>query len=78
MLRGGGGSEAVPGAVRQAVGGGGKSGWGRLLSVTNAMEDGRVRLILVPPPSVKRSPPSPWGSWVFTFGGGGGSMQPSA
>ena len=30
-------SEAVPEAVRQAVGGGCQSGWGRLLSVTNAI-----------------------------------------
>ena len=33
-------SEAVPEAVRQAVGGGFRSGWGRLLSVTNAIEPG--------------------------------------
>ena len=31
-------SEAAPEAVRQAVGGGCQSGWGRLLSVTNAIE----------------------------------------
>ena len=30
-------SKAAPAAVRQAVGGGCQSGWGRLLSVTNAM-----------------------------------------
>ena len=36
-------SEAAPGAVRQAVGGGGQSGWGRLLSVTNAVEAGTWR-----------------------------------
>ena len=30
--------EAAPEAVRQAVGGGCQSGWGRLLSVTNAIE----------------------------------------
>ena len=30
----------APGAVRQAVGGGCQSGWGRLLSVTNAIEAG--------------------------------------
>ena len=35
--------EAAPGAVRQAVGGGGQSGWGRLLSVTNAIEAGTCR-----------------------------------
>ena len=33
-----GASEAAPEAVRQAVGGGGQSGWGRLLAVTNAIE----------------------------------------
>ena len=31
-------SEAAPEAVRQAVGGGCRSGWGPLLSVTNAMK----------------------------------------
>ena len=35
-----GASEAAPEAVRQAVGGGCQSGWGRLLSVTNAIEAG--------------------------------------
>ena len=34
---------AAPGAVRQAVGGGCRSGWGRLLSVTNASEAGTGR-----------------------------------
>ena len=38
-----GASEAAPGAVRQAVGGGCSSGWGRLLSVTNAVEAGSCR-----------------------------------
>ena len=33
-------SEEAPEAVRQAVGGGCRSGWGRLLSVTNAIEAG--------------------------------------
>ena len=33
-------SEAAPEAVGQAVGGGCQSGWGRLLSVTNAIEAG--------------------------------------
>ena len=33
-------SEAAPEAVRQAVGGGCQSGWGRLPSVTNAIEAG--------------------------------------
>ena len=36
-------SEAAPEAVRQAVGGGCRSGWGRLLSVTNAIEAGTWR-----------------------------------
>ena len=36
-------SEAAPKAVRQAVGGGCRSGWGRLLSVTNAIEAGTCR-----------------------------------
>ena len=36
-------SVAAPQAVRQAVGGGCQSGWGRLLSVTNAVEAGTCR-----------------------------------
>ena len=36
-------SEVAPEAVRQAVGGGCRSGWGRLLSVTNAIEPGTWR-----------------------------------
>ena len=36
-------SEAAPAAVRQAVGGGCQSGWGRLLSVINATEAGTWR-----------------------------------
>ena len=36
-------SEAAPEAVRQAVGGGCQSGWGRLLSVTDAIEAGTWR-----------------------------------
>ena len=36
-------SEAAPEAVRQAVGGGRQSGWGRLLSVTKAVEAGTWR-----------------------------------
>ena len=36
-------SEAAPEAVRQAVGGGRQSGWGRLLSVANAIEAGTWR-----------------------------------
>ena len=39
-IRRAGTSEAAPEAVRQAVGGGCQSGWGRLLSVTNAIEGG--------------------------------------
>ena len=31
-------SEAAPGAVRQAVGGGCQSGWGRLLSITTPLK----------------------------------------
>ena len=38
-----GASEAAPGAVGQAVGGGCQSGWGRLLSVTSAIEAGTWR-----------------------------------
>ena len=36
-------SEAAPEAVKQAVGGGCQSGWGRLLSVTKAVEAGTCR-----------------------------------
>ena len=36
-------SEAAPEAVKQAVGGGCQSGWGRLLSVTHAVEAGTWR-----------------------------------
>ena len=42
-IRRGGTPEAAPEAVRQAVGGGCRSGWGRLLSVTNAIEPGTCR-----------------------------------
>ena len=42
-LEGGETSEAAPEAVRQAVGGGCRSGWGRLLLVTNATEAGTWR-----------------------------------
>ena len=38
-----GASEAAPQAVRQAVGGGCQSGWGRVLSVTNTVEAGTWR-----------------------------------
>ena len=36
-------SQAAPEAVRQAVGGGCRSGWGRLLSVATAIEPGTCR-----------------------------------
>ena len=36
-------SEAAPEAARQSVGGGCQSGWGQLLSVTNAIEARRTR-----------------------------------
>ena len=39
-----GASEVAPGVVRQTVGGGCRSGWGRLLSVTNAIETGTWHL----------------------------------
>ena len=42
-LEGEGAPEAAPEAVRQAVGGSCQSGWGRLLSVTNAIEAGTWR-----------------------------------
>ena len=42
-LDGKGASEGAPEAVRQAVGGGCQSGWGRLLSVTSAIESGTCR-----------------------------------
>ena len=42
-LEGKGTSEAATEAVGQAVGGGCQSGWGRLLSVTNAIEAGICR-----------------------------------
>ena len=42
-IRRGGTSEAAPAAVGQAVGGGCQSGWGRLLSVTNAGAAGTCR-----------------------------------
>ena len=38
-----GASEAAQEAVRQTVGGGCQSGWGRLLSVTNALKGGTWR-----------------------------------
>ena len=55
-------SEAVPEAVRQAVGGGCPSGWGQLLSVTNAVEAGTRR-------SGRRWLGIGWAPWT---GGGGG------
>ena len=39
-------SEAAPEAVGQAVGGGCQSGWGRLLSVTSAIEPGTCRQVV--------------------------------
>ena len=36
-------SKVAPEAARQAVGGGCQSGWGRLLSVTNAIDAGAFR-----------------------------------
>ena len=36
-------AEAAPETVRQAAGGGCGSGWGRLLSVTSAIEAGTLR-----------------------------------
>ena len=36
-------AEAAPEAVRSAVGGGCQSGWGRLPSITNAVEPGTWR-----------------------------------
>ena len=46
------GVSAAPEAVRQAVGGGCQSGWGRLLSVTTAIEAGTAHA--TPPPSFPR------------------------
>ena len=70
-------SEAAPAAVRQAVGGGCQSGWGRLLSVTNVIEAGTCRqgqwlgIGWAPQergggaPRLPMHPcPSPSGSWV--------------
>ena len=56
--------EAAPEAVRQAVGGGCRSGWGRLLSVTNAVEAG-----------TRRQADSGW-AWAGRPGGGGGGSPP--
>ena len=57
-------SEAAP-AVGQAVGGGCQSGWGRLLSVTNAVEAGTCR-----------QGDSGWG-WAWRPGGRGVTSPPS-
>ena len=57
-------SETAPEAVRQAVGGGCQSGWGRLLSVTNAIEAGTWR-----------QGDSGW-ALAGRFGGGGGGTYP--
>ena len=53
-----------PAAVRQAVGGGCQSGWGRLLSVTNAVEAGTWR-----------QGDSGW-AWAGRPEGGGGGAPP--
>ena len=57
--------EAAPEAVRQAVGGGCQSGWGRLLSVTNAVEAG-----------TGRQGESGWASAGRPGGGGGVPLPP--
>ena len=71
--RGGGGSDALAGEgsqrqpqkrLRLAVGGGCQSGWGRLLSVTNAIEAGACR-----------QGDSDW-AWAGRPGGGGGGTPP--
>ena len=59
-------SEAAAEAVGQAVGGGCQSGWGRLLSVTNAIEAGTWR-----------QGDSGWAS-AGRPGGGGGSPPPTS
>ena len=59
-------SEAAPEAVRQAVGGGCQSGWGRLLSVTNAIESGTCR-----------QGDSGWAQAGRSGKGGGGTSPPS-
>ena len=60
-------SEAAPEAVRQAVGAGCQSGWGRLLSVTNAIEAGTCR-----------QGDSGWAQAGRSGGGvGGGTSSPS-
>ena len=70
-------SEAAPEAVRQAVGGGCQSGWGRLLLVTNAMEAGTWRQAELG----RRLGALEWGveDWhkASVFGGGGGTSPPS-
>ena len=57
-------SEAAPAAVRKAVGGGCRSGWGRLLSVINAIEAGLCR-----------QGDSGW-AYAGRPGGGGGGAPP--
>ena len=64
-------AQAAPEAVRQAVGGGCQSGWGRLLSVTNAIEAGTCRRgdsgwVHHHPP--KRKPPHPRNALLSTKG----------
>ena len=67
-------SKAAPEAVRQAVGGGCQSGWGRLLSITNAIEAGTWRQGTV---AGHRQGALEGGGGVFerpyTIGGGGGT-----
>ena len=79
----------APEAVRQAVGGGCRSGWGRLLSVTNAVEAGTCRQRdsgwaigwtiwrggMVPPPLSSASLDGPHGP--FLRDGLGRALSPS-
>ena len=65
-IRGEGTSEVAPESVRQAVGGGCQSGWGRLLSVTNAIEAGTWR----------QGGWAPWREGGLQGGMGGGAPFP--
>ena len=68
-----GASEAAPAAVRQAFGGGCQSGWGRLLSVTNAIEAGQARHALLEGAQrqwAPRTPSGPHGTSPMTPGRG--------
>ena len=62
-------SEAAPEAVRQAVGGGSKSGWGRLLSVKNAVGGGAGKAA----PTVRETVA---GSRLGALEGAGGGLPP--